>query len=130
MIKNCFITDHPMYGYDIKNDEGEIIAKAHLLEFKDKTNLFQKTFVKTGKKLIDEKTGKETDEVETNLDVAAEIISKALESWELAGADGIVKPITKATVSKLMPEYITSIFSQILQAETRAMQEAGEIEKN
>lgn len=129
-IKNCFMTDLPMYGYDIKNDDGEVIAKAHLLNFRDKTNLFQKTFVKTGKTTIDEVTGKEIDEIETNLDVACEIISKALVSWELAGSDGIVKPITQANVALLLPEYITSIFKQIMQAETDTMAQVGEIEKN
>lgn len=106
MIKNCYITDIPQYGYDIKYND-EVIARAELLNIRDKQMIFQ--------------DGKNDSIM---------LIMKAVKTWEFADNTGTILPITPENIALLKPEYFTLLANSITEAELATMAAVEGIEKN
>jgi len=117
MIKNCRISDLPMYGYDIKYND-EVIAKAELLNIRDKTRLFQSLFVK------------DDDRAQIDMAIGCEVIAQAVKSWEFADDKGVALPITKDNAAMLLPEYVYAMVTAIVNQESAVMASVEGIEKN
>jgi len=116
-MKNCFITDSNVYNYDVTYD-GEVIAKAHSLNYRDKMKHLD--FFSMGTK----------DGVMKLLADPFPLIMSAVYSWTFTTADGKILEKTEDNLDKILPDIIISMATQIGKLEADMMAMAKDLEKN
>ena len=114
---SCFIDQSDMFNYDILL-EGELIAKAKTLSFRDQAEIDNRN------RKVYEDGQLKPDPTANQIDAALTMIAKALTWWD---SD---KAITEDNIALLPPEVLNHIITAVAEHEQAVKVKAEDTEKN
>jgi hypothetical protein len=115
-FKNCFIDESEIYAYDIEFD-GKLIAKAHSLSAKDRSQIERKAMIKGYK------NGEMTIDIDSHAHKTQTILA-AVNSWQLD------RPLNEDSVSLLNETLRDHLYNAIQKHEEKIAGVVEDTEKN
>lgn len=117
-IKNAYIKNKPNYNYQIKDEDGILIAKGHLLSVRDRYTLSKMIEVS-----IDQ-NGKTITNITSPLEMSIKTILLSLDSWQLE------LPLNEDTIQSLDQPVIVWLVQQINACTFQSIKSVEQNEKN
>ena len=117
MFRNCFTSEKPNFRYDILDENGELIAKAHLLTAGDRA------YIQSKGMSITMQNGEMVPQIALEPTTTATLL-RALEWWDCD------KPINEANVNDLTSDMRQYLLDAINKQENHVNEMAEDAEKN
>lgn len=117
-IKNAYIKNKPEYNYQIKDDEGILVAKGHLMNARDKqvlTKMIQTSIDQNGNTITN---------IRSPLDMSIKTILLSLDNWQLE------LPLNEQTISSLDQNVIVWFVNEINERNFSSIKAVEQNEKN